>query len=676
MSDTVAPLFQWLHAHPHLAGLATFIISAAESVAIIGTVVPGTIMMTALGTLAGAGVIPLWSTIFWAILGAIAGDGISYWMGYYFKDRLPLLWPFRKYPGFLKSGERFFYRYGAMSVFIGRFVGPVRAIVPLVAGMLGMRPLVFTIANVASAIGWAPAYMLPGILLGAASQELPPDIAIHVILVLLLMGLFIALCLWFLYKLFNLVRYQVVQWENRVWKRLERSEHFHATTVILKHHDKDKTHGQFTLAIFLLISVTCFLLLAGYVKYHGPASITLNDTLYHLFRGLNNRSLQVDTIMIYITLLGQKQILIPVMLVLMVYFLLIRRYRVALHVLGLGLLTGGSIYVIKHLLKIPRPWGIVESPQSYSMPSGHTALSSVFYGAFALLLARQTPNWLLRRTLYTVTISIILAVSISRLYLGAHWLTDIISSWLLAISILLFVIISFQRQFEKPLDLLALFSITLLTLVVGYGIYFNKNIDRLITAYSQERLPIKTIAMSSWWQKNGSLPTYYTSLFGYPSQFINIQWIGNLQQIEDTLSAQGWKQPPARDFVSTLHRIADVSSTQYLPLISPQYLDRKPALTLIRTLVPSTNQLVIRLWDSHIKIKENEATLWVGVIGLIPRSYDWLLHKSSSIKVIKPTTVMPHGPVTEWELKIIVKPYKDRKGKTHPLRILLLRPKS
>src|SRR5258708_180879 len=154
MTDVVTPLLQWLNANPEWAGLATFIISAAESVAIIGTIVPGSITMTAIGTLAGAGIIPLWMTIFWATLGAILGDSISYWIGHYFKDRLRMMCPFRNNPQILIKGESFVHHYGSMSVFIGRFVGPVRALVPLVAGMLGMKPLQFTIANVTSAIGW------------------------------------------------------------------------------------------------------------------------------------------------------------------------------------------------------------------------------------------------------------------------------------------------------------------------------------------------------------------------------------------------------------------------------------------------------------------------------------------------------------------------------------------
>src|ERR1700733_13714231 len=98
MSEIVTPILQWLNSNPELAGFATFLISAAESVAIIGTIVPGSIMMTAIGALVGAGIIPFWSTLIWAILGAIVGDGISYWLGHYFKARLHQVWPFRTHP--------------------------------------------------------------------------------------------------------------------------------------------------------------------------------------------------------------------------------------------------------------------------------------------------------------------------------------------------------------------------------------------------------------------------------------------------------------------------------------------------------------------------------------------------------------------------------------------------
>src|SRR3990167_687848 len=122
MSDYVSPLLQWLNANPEWAGFVTFLVSAAESIAIIGTIVPGSITMTAIGALAGAGIIPLWETLIWATLGAIVGDGVSYWLGHYFNDKLRRVWPFRTNPGLLEKGEGFVHKYGVMSVFIGRFV--------------------------------------------------------------------------------------------------------------------------------------------------------------------------------------------------------------------------------------------------------------------------------------------------------------------------------------------------------------------------------------------------------------------------------------------------------------------------------------------------------------------------------------------------------------------------
>lgn len=91
-------VIDWLHMHPHLAGVVTFCIAAIESIAILGLLVPGSVFMTGIGTLIGAGVLPFWPTLIWAMCGAIIGDGISYWFGHHYHDRIRLLWPFRRFP--------------------------------------------------------------------------------------------------------------------------------------------------------------------------------------------------------------------------------------------------------------------------------------------------------------------------------------------------------------------------------------------------------------------------------------------------------------------------------------------------------------------------------------------------------------------------------------------------
>ncbi len=672
MSDIVSPLLQWLNANPEWAGIATFLISAAESVAIIGTIVPGSITMTAIGTLAGAGVIPLWATIIWAILGAVVGDGISYWIGHYFKDRLRRAWPFKNNPGVLEKGEIFVNKYGVMSVFIGRFVGPVRALVPLVAGMLGMKPLQFTIANITSAIGWAPAYMLPGILLGAASLELPPDIALHVILVLMLITLFTLLCLWVAYKLLQLINKQTEQMLVHMWKALKKSRYFHAATVVLKHHDPKQHHGQLTLAFYFLLTSILFLGLIFYVKFIGSQNIFINDAFYHFFRGI--RTASADNVMIYITLLGQKQIILPVILVLFAWLLIAKRMRAAFHALALGVLAAGGVYLVKHLFQSPRPWGILFSPESFSLPSGHTTLATTVYLGIAFMIAApMKPKY--RWMIYTPAAIVALAVGISRVYLGAHWFTDVLAGWLLSVAVLMLVILSFNRYREKMLNLFGISLICVSALIICYGFYYHQHSSQLRINYAQLNWPPVEIELSEWWKKDEAVPATRVSLFGVPSQHINIQWAGNLDQIRETLLKEGWTTPPARDWISTLHRISDVQSTEYLPLVSPQYLDKKPALILARRANGKKKLLVLRLWESGRTIKETKTPLWVGTVGVVPRSYGWLFRKRNYDLDISPTLIFQNqSAMQNWRSKVIqLAPPNGRKNLQQ--KVLLIRTK-
>lgn len=675
MSDIIGPILEGLNAHPELAGLVTFFISAAESVAIIGTIVPGSITMTAIGALAGAGIIPLWGTLLWAILGAIVGDGISYWIGYHFKHRLPKLWPFRSHPGLLKTGEVFFHKYGSMSVFIGRFVGPVRALVPLVAGMLGMKPLKFIIANIASAIGWAPAYMLPGILLGAAALELPPDIAMHVVMVLLFLFLLALLCLWFIYKLLQLVHNQTDQFKNWLWVYLKSSRYFSIATVLLRHYDKKKTHGQLRLALYLVSVTILFLILTVYVKAKGPASIFFNDALFHLFRGIRNTS--ADTIMINITLLGQKQIVLPTVLLFFICLLIYKRWWTAIHALALGVIAGGAVFVIKHIIHSPRPWGIFQNPESYSMPSGHTTLATTVYMGLAFLIASSF-NPKRRWPIYLCAVLIAFAVGLSRIYLGAHWFTDVLASWLLSAAVLIVIIISYRHRFEKKINPLAILAVSLIPLAITYSFYHYTHFSQLETNYAKLDWPTAKIAMDEWWQKNNGIPSYRASLFGVPSQAINIEWVGNIEKIRTTLMKEGWSKPPARDWISTIHRIADVSSAEYLPMISPQYLDKKPALILTRTIINTSHEkrlLVIRLWDGNRTISDNQSVLWVGIVGIVPRAYSWLFFNRHGGDInIDPAIVFPNKTgIGEWQWKIMRMNQPTGTKKIINLNILLVR---
>ncbi|MBO0710659.1 MAG: DedA family protein [Acetobacteraceae bacterium] len=172
MGDLIAQATDLVAQYPMLAILLAFAGAIIEAVAVLGILVPGTpILMAVAGVAAMAG-LPMAPIMAVAILGAIVGDGISFWVGQRYSGRLRRIWPFQTRPHLLARAEAFFLRYGTMSVALCRFVPVLRSTVPLIAGMAGMRRNRFLIANISSAFVWAPAHVLPAQFAGLSIHRL------------------------------------------------------------------------------------------------------------------------------------------------------------------------------------------------------------------------------------------------------------------------------------------------------------------------------------------------------------------------------------------------------------------------------------------------------------------------------------------------------------------------
>jgi membrane protein DedA with SNARE-associated domain len=166
MTEIVAAISGFIAAHPGLTWAVAFLVAAAESIIVVGALVPGTPILLAVGAAGSLGHVSLGGVVIAAILGAIVGDGLSYWIGHTHRERLRGGWPFATRPRLLARGQDFIARFGVPAIALARFLPGVRAVVPVVAGMFGMRPLPFYAANIASALVWAPVHILPGALVG------------------------------------------------------------------------------------------------------------------------------------------------------------------------------------------------------------------------------------------------------------------------------------------------------------------------------------------------------------------------------------------------------------------------------------------------------------------------------------------------------------------------------
>ena len=155
IQTTVEWTLELIRNNAPLAYAVIALVCFAESFAFVSLLVPGWAFMVAAGALVGSGALHPVPVILGAAAGAALGDAVSYWIGIHFKHLVPRMWPFTRHPGWLDRGHAFFHKWGGMSVFLGRFFGPIRAVIPLAAGMMEMPQRAFWIANIGSAIPWA-----------------------------------------------------------------------------------------------------------------------------------------------------------------------------------------------------------------------------------------------------------------------------------------------------------------------------------------------------------------------------------------------------------------------------------------------------------------------------------------------------------------------------------------
>ncbi len=137
------------------AAPVVFALCFAESLAFVSLLIPAWAALVGIGTLIAASGLDFWPILIAGTIGAALGDWVSYWIGLKLETRVYHMWPLSKHPHLIPKGEEFVKKWGALAIFIGRFSGPLRASVPIIAGIFAMPFWRFQIANWTSAVLWA-----------------------------------------------------------------------------------------------------------------------------------------------------------------------------------------------------------------------------------------------------------------------------------------------------------------------------------------------------------------------------------------------------------------------------------------------------------------------------------------------------------------------------------------
>lgn len=151
--------------YPNWAAAVVFILAFGESLAFISLVLPFWAMLVGIGAIVGGSdTLNFWVIVSAAGVGAALGDWVSFWLGYYYHERIQSMWPLKNHPMLIERGRVFFRKWGAWAIVLGRFSGPLRASVPIAAGIAQMPQFMFQLANWSSAFLWAFVLLSPGAL--------------------------------------------------------------------------------------------------------------------------------------------------------------------------------------------------------------------------------------------------------------------------------------------------------------------------------------------------------------------------------------------------------------------------------------------------------------------------------------------------------------------------------
>ena len=199
-------------------------------------------------------------------------------------------------------------------------------------------------------------------------------------------------------------------------------------------------HSQKQLLLLAILYTLAFLTLA-YIVTHQLFFQDINQALYQYFITLRNPAL--EKIIVAVSFLGDKSVLAVPIVVTFIWLLWQRNYWTALHWGANAFFIMGAIGILKPFIHSARPGDLL----GHSFPSGHSTLAVAIYGFLAVLVcAEKPPNK--HRLIYTFSIILALAIIFTRLYLGAHWLTDVIGGALLGLGCIFFF--SFSYGFTKP----------------------------------------------------------------------------------------------------------------------------------------------------------------------------------------------------------------------------------
>ena len=635
MTDLAQSFLAWTEAHPGWALLTLYLAAATDAVFIIGVFVPAGLVLFSMGALVALDVLPLWTTLLVAAAGGVSGDALSFWVGRRYGRRLlDHPWSPRRQK-LIDRAQLFFDRHGGKGIFLARFLGPLRAILPTVAGASGMQWSLFLAADAVAAMGWALAFVMPGVVFGA-SLGLAAEVAGRLALLLVC----IVLLSWGAVVLTRLALLSASVYAERwagglldISRRYRRLGLFGAK---LADPQQPETPVLMLLAVLLGALGGLALYLVGSPSLHEypwPTDATVFQGLreLHTAYGLSVASLFLH--------LGEWPVYVPVAAAVLASLVVQKKIRAAAHwvaaiafgwALSLGMTQIPTLLAPFVYFGLPAPPGYAERD---------LVLAIIIYAFLPVVLTTRLPMQQ-RGFDYGWAAIIIVLIIAARLYVGAQWWSHVLVD--LGIALIWTALLGLGLRRHRPVRIHRgeTLLVAVITLVAATSLQWATDIQQ--RAEQEPATPRITLTQ---WEVDGyqAFPTLRQDIAGRPRQPFNLQWAGRLADIEAYLKADGWSAPPSAASSDVLRWLSAPKSIQQLPVLPQIHAGERDLLRLRRPLKDHRDrQLMLRLWASGAKRADGQP-IWIGSLVLQESRavYGGLMHYPLAIAAYDPSRVFP-----------------------------------
>ncbi len=610
-SGWIQEILNWLSAHPGWGWALVFLVAFLESLVLIGILLPGIMILFGVGALIALDVmdlVPIWIA---ATTGAFLGDGFSYLLGRRYGERLLDLWPFSRYPGLMERGHEFFDKHGPKSVVAGRFIGPLRPIIPAVVGMMGMLPSRFVAADILACVTWAPSFLIPGIVFGA-SLEVASEYTGRLTVMLIILVIVLWATWWVIRSAYEPLATRSAHWLRHAIRWTRRHPLLGRISGPLLEPARPEALSVSIMALFLVVlfwGLVVLLFLSPFASQPQALDQTVNAL------ALNLRNHLADPATIAISQLSGWPVLFLSSAAMLLWLLGAGRRMAALH--WLIAVAGGM------LIQAALSWTLRATPQVLDLssqtggemlargPSSAMTLATVVLTFFAIMEARELRRRH-RQWPYLAAAILLTLLVLARIYLGLEWFSGALMGIMLGLAWATVVGIAYRqrafRTFSGSIASLVFYGTLVVVLVWQAQVKTPAEIERMRVARTPIHMPV-----SKWWESGWrEMPADRTRVASVASRQFNAQIAADPELITALLTDSGWEPAPPSDWRWVLKALNPESDQASLPLLGRAYQGRGEALLLRSASSHPGNLLTIRMWDSGISLTPGGQTLYLA----------------------------------------------------------------